>query len=153
MSRFGNLESIVGAQLATLKPSTFNDTRMVAAGLLLSTRPDAGMLPCAFGSLIGAKMTKFEVIGSMHSSFEWDVEFGVLIIANSDGNQEGDARGSAWTLLDAVITAFANLFPTGFGSDTKAMAPVELRDPFNLMTDVGQAAVYLPMNFKIKAIL
>jgi hypothetical protein len=76
----------------------------------------------------------------------------VLIIANSDGNQEGDARTSAWALLDAVITAFANLFPTGFASDTKAMAPVKLGDPFNLMTDAGQAAVYLPLTFKIKAI-
>ena len=147
MSRFGALETAVAAQLATI--TDFAETRAVAAGLLLSTRP--ANYPAAFAALDNPKRTAFDVING-HTTIKWNVPVYIWIFANSDGMQLGDARTSAWTLADAVIDAFLNFWPTGFADGTVPMAPCMPGDPVNLGLDTGQAEISIQLDFSIQTI-
>lgn len=147
MSRFGALETAVATQLATI--TSFAETRVVPAGMLLATRPT--QYPAAFVSLDNPKRTAYNVVNG-HTTITWTVTVYVLIYANSDGVQLGDARISAWTLADAVIDAFLNFWPTGFAAGTAPLAPCIPGDPANLGLDAGQAEMSIPLDFSIQTI-
>jgi hypothetical protein len=144
VSRFGALEASCLAQLETV--SGFSETRAVAAGLLMNGTPSA--YPAGWLAVVAAKNVSQITPTAGHTSYEYDIELGIVIFANSDGINIGDARVSAWTLQDGVFDAFTNFVPTGLPALTTVW-PVRPKDPQNVITDTGINAIYIPLTCKI----
>lgn len=138
MSRLGAIETSAKAKLDTI--SGFAETRAVAAGLLMNGRPD--QYPAGWFSIISMKRVSVNPPAAGHTTYQFEVESAVLVFGPSDGVTLGDARTTAWALVDAVMDGFTGLVATGVDA---TVGPMRLDDPQNVITDTGLAAIYVPM--------
>ena len=143
-SRYAAIEAACFAQLQTLRG--FAELQIVSAGMLLNAHPE--LYPAGWLSVLNAKKTEGINIAG-HTSLEYDVEFGVLIYASGDGIHLGDARLSAWSLVDAVMDVFVNFQPSGIPALTSVW-PVMPGDPQNVINDTGLSAIYVPFSVRIR---
>lgn len=146
MSRFGAVESSGFAVLSDV--SALQERRLVAAGVLLQYKPS--VYPAAVVAMLNPTAMKPGMAPSPgHVSHRYRCELGIVIYASSDGMEIGDARGSAWTLTDAVIDAFSAppWIPLVPGATPW---PAEVGSPINVITDTGVNAIYLPVTVEIE---
>jgi hypothetical protein len=153
MSRFGDVEAQCLAKMQTI--ADFADARIVPAGLIAMTRPDA--FPAVFVAI--NKKTRLDIEGQPELQISGrvvrrcSIEVLVVIFANSDGVQLGDARLSAWSLADKVEDAFAGFVPLVGGGPTNGgptVWPTTVGDAENVMTDNGQAGVLIPVTVQMQ---
>jgi hypothetical protein len=144
MSRFGAVESSALAQLQGVPG--FAEVTAVAPGKLLASSPEE--YPAARLSVLAARQFAPAETNVGHTALSYEIEFGVLIFASGDGITAGDARGSAWSLVDAVMDGFTNWQPTGLPALT-SIWPAVPGDPQNVVTDQNLDAIYVPFTVKI----
>jgi hypothetical protein len=149
MSRIADVDKSGFERLSTV--TGFATRKSVAAGLLMADQTNI-QYPAALWSIVAVKKSdgfpSDETEGVADTQiFAYTIEAGVLILANSSGQELGDARMSAWYLVDAVMDAYADFVPT-VAADVAAY-PCVPGDPQNVLTDSQKAGIYIPLLFKI----
>lgn len=149
MSRFGGIETSGFAIVKGI--AGFNETKLVGAAVLTSYTPAA--YPAAVCAMLNpTKMKESTPPSNGHVSIRFRCEFGIVVWANSDGQELGDARTSAWSLVDAVIDAFTNPAWTVPASqiDGATCWPIDIGAPLVLDTEPGKLSIYVSAAVEIE---
>lgn len=150
-ARFAAIESQIVAQLQALVTNgTLKQVKAVPADALFQGAPD--LYPAALVTVQEArpKAPANKVSGRIQLSYTIPVWIGVY--ANSDGAEVGDARASAWPLVDAIIAAPADGGLTGFvpsmgqGDAPLPLAPTNIV-PFTI--EAGKYGIMIAMEMQL----
>ena len=144
MSRFSDIQK-AGATVL-ISSGAFGQVRTVANGLVIANQTGL-QYPAALWAIKEAIRGPHEGVSDTQL-FDYTVNAFVVVIANSDGSELGDAREFGWHLVDAVLHAFANFVPTLAAINISA-APCEPGNIEPVEVDAGQSAYYIPLTFQL----